>query len=534
MQDFLELIDGLDQTKKTSAKVQLLVQFFEKAAFTDRLWTIALFLGKKPKKIASSVQLRLWASELAQLPEWLFEECYHSVGDLAETIAHLLPDPQNWITKSLTQWLEDIHALKLAEEIQRKSFVILAWNGLDTAGRFAFNKLITGGFRIGVSKNLVIRALAEFEHLEIAEVALRLTGNWQAWSTSYEELITKPQTSDQNKPFPFCLAHPLDIDPNDLGPAQHWQAEYKWDGIRAQLVHRQNEIQIWSRGEELLTEQFPEFQQLLGVLPNSCVLDGEILAFNEGILPFGSLQQRISRKNISKKLLQTCPVVFRAYDLLEIQNINCLNRPLFERQQELQDLLNKTASALLQLSEVLPFKNWSDLEAMRFEARQYMAEGLMIKKRDSVYAFGRKKGLWWKWKLQPLHIDAVLIYAMKGHGKRADLYTDYTFAVWHNEQLTPFAKAYSGLNLEEIKAVDRFVKQNTLDRFGPVRSVKAELVFEIAFEGIQKSSRHKSGIAVRFPRISRWRTDKKPEDAGTLNELHRLLEVYGNPTQENA
>jgi DNA ligase 1 len=529
MKHFAELITSLDQSNKTGDKLEALVSFFQSASAEDQVWGIAIFSHRRPKRQVTTRQLRTWCQELAGIPDWLFEECYQSVGDLAETIALLLPPTQSFHQKSLTDWIQDLKSLQDHDEEEKKTYIFSAWNGLDRTERFVFNKLITGGFRIGVSQNLLIQALAKHLGKDKSQIAHALMGNWDPELTKME-MLSSPvgMTKDISKPYPFFLAHPLEVPVSDLGEIGEWIAEWKWDGIRGQLIRRECQTFIWSRGEELVNEKFPELLDLAASLPDGTVLDGEIIAFQNGIpLPFSLLQTRIGRKNISKKQLQEAPVSFIAYDILEWEGKDIRNWPMRQRREVLENLPQSHPHPHFELSPCVKAQSWDELTQIRQASRDYLAEGLMLKKADSSYETGRKRGSWWKWKIEPLTIDGVMIYAQKGHGRRADLYTDYTFAVWDGEALVPFAKAYSGLTDAEIREVDAFVKKNTRERFGPVRTVTAELVFEIAFEGIQDSPRHKSGIALRFPRISRWRKDKPKEEANTLEDLKALLKQYG-------
>lgn len=529
MKKFAELITRLDQSNKTGDKLEALESFFQTASPEDQIWGIAIFSHRRPKRQVNTRQLRTWCQEKAQIPDWLFEECYQSVGDLAETIALLLPPAQSSHQKNLSDWIGDLKSLENQEEETKKSFILSAWDCLDRTERFVFNKLITGGFRIGVSQSLIIQALSKHLGVDKSQIAHSLMGNWDPEQTKME-VIASPVglTKDISKPYPFFLAHPLEQAVHELGQIQEWIAEWKWDGIRGQLIRRENQSFIWSRGEELVNEKFPELMDLAASLPSGTVLDGEIIAFQNGMpLPFSLLQTRIGRKNISKKQLQEAPVSFIAYDLLEWQGQDIREWPMEKRRAILESLHQSHPHNRFELSQRVTAGSWEELTEIRKTSRDYLAEGLMLKKADSAYETGRKRGSWWKWKIEPLTIDGVMIYAQKGHGRRADLYTDYTFAVWNGDQLVPFAKAYSGLTDWEIREVDAFVKKNTREKFGPVRTVKAELVFEIAFEGIQDSPRHKSGIALRFPRISRWRKDKPKEEANTLDDLKALLKHYG-------
>lgn len=506
-----------------------LLEFFQTASDGDKVWGIALFTHRRPKRQITTKQLRELCMEYAGTPEWLFEECYHTVGDLAETISLLLPLPSANHDLDLSDWIGKLNELKDKDDEGKKEFLLDSWSRLNRTERFVFNKIITGGFRIGVSQNLVTQALAQFLGFEKSEIAYALMGNWDPNQIQFEELFNAEiSEQDLSKPYPFFLAHPLEKEPEELGRLEHWQAEWKWDGIRGQLITRKNEVFVWSRGEELVNEKFPELLDLGQKLPDGTVLDGEILAFENGKpLPFSLLQTRIGRKNITKKILQTAPVSFLAYDLLEWEGKDFRNQPLHIRRAKLEKVHGAVTHDRFEISPPIQANSWSDLAKIREKSRSEFAEGLMLKHMESVYETGRKRGNWWKWKIDPLTIDGVMIYAQKGHGRRADLYSDYTFAVWDGDQLVPFAKAYSGLTDAEMREVDQFVKKNTKERFGPVRTVKPELVFEIAFEGIQDSPRHKSGIALRFPRILRWRKDKPKEEANTLQELRALLELYG-------
>ncbi len=530
MNRFAQLFTALDQTTKTNAKVAALAAYFRDATEGDRLWTIALLSGRRPKRTVTTTLLREWAAETAQIPLWLFEECYPIVGDLAETIALILPPNTQHSDHSLTHWITEIRGLAAQNEPARKSAIRAAWDQLDPTERFLFNKLITGGFRVGVSRKLMTRALAQATGIEEVTLAHRLMGDWTPETTSYSALIETPDpTADLSKPYPFYLAYQLDQKPEDLGPVTDWIAEHKWDGIRGQLIIRGGQHFTWSRGEDLMTDRFPEFAAAPDFVPQGTVLDGEILAWAEGApLPFSALQKRIGRKTVPKKLLAEAPVILKAYDLLEWQGEDIRNRPLAERRAQLETLIDGLPQdAPIRLSPALAAASWDDLTAARATSREIGAEGLMLKRKDSPYLTGRKKGDWWKWKVDPLLIDAVMIYAQAGHGRRANLFTDFTFAVWDGNDLVPFTKAYSGLTDVEFRQITQWVKKNTLERYGPVRAVKPEHVFEIHFEGIQASPRHKSGIALRFPRMSRWRPDKPIKEANTLADLKEMLAQYG-------
>ena len=532
---FAELFVQLDQTNKTNDKVALIKSYFSEAPDKDQLWTLAFFTHKRPRRPVKSSLLRQWAAELAEIPDWLLEESYHSVGDLAETISLLLPPPQSAQDQSLAYWIEYLRQLGSLDENEKKVRTIAAWRQMTQPEAFVFTKLMTSSFRIGVSQNLVTRAIAEVYDLDKTIVAHRLMGGWKPDGTTFEDLILKENKEDQlSRPYPFFLAHPTDTELVEaLGTVAEWQAEWKWDGIRSQVVVRGGQCYVWSRGEELVTDKFPEFAPFEKVLPDGTVIDGEILPFAEGQpLPFASLQTRVGRKNVTKAILKSAPVILMAYDLLEWEGIDIREKPLSERRALLEDLHGQHSELpIFRLSTVVEARDWEELRQLRERSREYYAEGFMLKRRSSPYQVGRKRGDWWKWKVDPLTIDGVLTNAMRGSGRRAGLYTDYTFAVWDERDgkrlLVPFTKAYSGLTDQEIRQVDSFVKRNTQEKFGPVRSVTPQLVFEIGFEGIQRSKRHKSGVALRFPRMLRWRQDKKAEEANTLAELQELLEVYG-------
>ena len=507
-----------------------LARYFQLASPEDKLWTVAILSHRRPKRTVTTTLLRTWAAEYGQIPFWLFEETYHVVGDLAETIALVLPNSTEESAFSLTYWINYIKSLGDLEEAEKKAKIIAAWSILNPRERFVFNKLITGGFRMGVSQKLMVRALSKYTQIEESKLAHRIMGNWKANETTFEKLILSDNPLDDiSKPYPFYLAYALDDEPEELGALSDWQVEYKWDGIRGQLIVREDQLFIWSRGEELVTDKFPELAPLNKLLPGGTVIDGEILPYKEGqLLSFQLLQTRIGRKNVTKKILETAPVVIFAYDLLEIEGKDLRDQPMEERRRLLEGLLEKyPTGGLLIVSPLVLAESWEEISAIREEARSKNSEGLMLKRKASTYQSGRKRGDWWKWKVDPLTIDAVMIYAQRGHGRRANLFSDFTFAVWRGEDLVPFTKAYSGLTDNEFREITNWVRKNTVERFGPVRSVTPTHVFEIAFEGINASSRHKSGVALRFPRIHRWRKDKPIEEANTLEDLQALLAIYG-------
>ena len=530
MKTFAQLIKKLDSTNKTNEKVAALTQYFLQANDADKIWTIAILSHRRPKRPVNTTLLRQWATEISGIPLWLFEESYHIVGDLAETIALILPlsEDSDENDKSLSQYIEEIIILRTLPENEKKKYLHDNWLALNYFERFVFNKIITGSFRIGVSQKLMTRALSKATEIDEDILAYKLMGDWTPETTTYKKLILEENEEDYlSKPYPFYLAYAVEQDfQTDLNPISDWSFEHKWDGIRSQVIVRNDEVFVWSRGEELVTDKYPEFQRFLGHLPNGTVLDGEILPFGEGeIGNFNALQTRIGRKNLSKALLTKTPVILNAYDILEWEGKDIRSMEFSKRREILDKLIQNCAcdEIGLYLSDTMSFETWEEAAAERDMARERRSEGLMLKRKDSPYLVGRKKGDWWKWKSDPFTIDAVLTYAMRGHGRRANLYTDYTFGLWDGEQLVTFAKAYSGLTDAEFRQVDAWIKKNTLERFGPVRSVTPHHVFEIAFEGIAESSRHKSGIATRFPRIIRWRKDKPIAEANTLDDLKALI-----------
>lgn len=531
MKVFTDLYLQIDSTTKTNEKVEALVRYFEKASAEDAAWAVYFLIGRKLKRVVDAPRLRAWAATEAGVPDWLFAECYDAVGDVAETIALLLADSldNRSQTRSLTDWIEHtLIPLREADESNRRTILIDAWNELDRSQRFVWNKLITGGFRVGVSQRLVERALARASGIEEATIAHRLMGDWNPTPEFYRSLIARDESdADVGRPYPFCLAYPVEGSPEELGSIADWRAEWKWDGIRAQVIKRSGRSFIWTRGEELVDDRYPELAEVVAALPNGTVIDGEILAWRDDRpLGFDSLQKRIGRLKPGKKLLADIPVILIAYDMLEFNGIDIRDRGFESR----RDLLKETRSNLpwlqrdrMIISEIIEADSWKALADERDRARSIGAEGLMLKRSGSPYRVGRKRGDWWKWKVDPLVVDAVLIAARRGHGKRAGLYTDYTFAVWNDDALVPIAQAYSGLTDDEIQLIDKFIRNNMVEKFGPVRTIKPELVFEIAFEGIRRSPRHKSGIAVRFPRIVRIRTDKVAADADRLETLSRMI-----------
>lgn len=524
MKAFAALFASLDETTKTSEKVSALVGYFATCSPHDGAWAVYFLTGHKPRQIVKSALVKRWAAEAAGVPEWLFVGCYPAVGDLGETLALLVPPSMSPARDaSFTEWVENrLLTLRNQPESVQQSKMLQAWADLDTPGRFIWNKLITGSLRVGVSQLLVVRALAEWAGVAAATVAHRLMGDWIPTPAFFNELVGDDDGKvAHNRPYPFFLASQLDADPALLGPPGDWTAEWKWDGIRAQLIRRAGETFLWSRGEELVTDRYPEIRNLGDRLPDGTVIDGEILRWGPGgVRPFADLQTRIGRTTVSKKLLADVPVTLLGYDLLEWSGQDVRDRPLSWR----REMLNSVAGAAgLHVSPVVTADSWHALQDLRQTSREKRVEGLMLKRLDSVYRVGRVRGDWWKWKVDPFSVDAVLLYAQKGTGKRASLFSDFTFAVWDGSDLVPFAKAYSGLTDAEMRQVDVWVNRNTTEKFGPVRTVTPELVFEIGIEGIRSSKRHKSGIAVRFPRILRWRSDKTKHEADTIDRVRALL-----------
>lgn len=529
MKLFAELYRVLDSTTRTSVKIAAMVDYFARAQPADAAWAVHFLSGEKLKRLIPGKLLRQWAAEEAGIPTWLFEESYSSVGDLAETISLVIPDHGSEPEDSLCHWVQNrLMPLRDMDESHQRIAVTEMWHDNPAHVRFVILKLMTGAFRVGVSKKLVTRALAEHTGMPVEVVAHRLMGTWTPSPESFLQLADPDiGDADASQPYPFCLAHAVDRDSNPevLGEFSDYAAEWKWDGIRGQLIRRKSQTFLWSRGEELMENRWPEIESAATDLPDGTVLDGEILATHADgtVMPFAQLQRRINRKNVGRKLLHDVPVVFHVFDLIEEGTIDLRSLPWQERRSRLEKLIAQLEHPQLKITDLIPAESWQDWIDIRGQSRQRHSEGLMLKRLSAPYDVGRVRDTWWKWKVDPYTIDAVLIYAQKGHGKRSSLFSDYTFAVWKGAELVPFAKAYSGLSNSELREVDRFVRRNTREAFGPVRSVQPELVMELAFEGLQVSTRHKSGIATRFPRIIRWRHDKQAKDANTLDDVMALL-----------
>jgi DNA ligase-1 len=532
MREFAALYQRLDRTSATSEKLSALIDYFKGAPPEDAAWALWLLSGGKvggtKARIVSSGELRTWVAEEAGIPLWLVDASYDQVGDLAETVALLLDGRADSSDEhGLSYWIEQrILPNANAEPSVRRQFIVEIWRELPFGERLIFNKLLTGSLRIGVSHGLVQKAIATMSGIDVAIIAQRAMGKWLP-SADFMNALLSPAIEDNNPaaPYPFFLASPLTQHPAELGPIQDWQLEWKWDGIRVQLIRRGETIVMWSRGEERMDGRFPEIEAALAGLARDVVIDGELLAWRRGDempMPFTVLQTRIQRKKPGAKLLEQSPVRVVAYDLLEIDGLDVREQPLVERRSKLDDVVREWGSELVTTSAIVPAATWDDAATLRTEARAKGVEGLMLKRRDSPYRHGRKRGDWWKWKVDPLVIDAVLIYAQSGHGRRSTLYTDYTFGLWDGDRLVPVAKAYSGLTDEEILKLDRWIRAHTIERFGPVRAVEPIHVFEIGFEAVNLSTRHKSGVAVRFPRILRWRLDKPAAEADRLSTLKSL------------
>ena len=531
MRRFAALYDEIDSTTSTNAKVAAMARYFAGAPRHDAAWAVFFLTGRRLKRLVPHASIADWTMAATGVEEWLLGECYAVVGDGAETAALLMDQviaPEgahdDAAQLSIADWVESrIIPLRDMDPDEQRTRV-LAWCAqLNRIERFILFKLLTGEFRVGVSQTLVVRALAQAARLEPPIVAARLMGDWTPGAEWFDRVLSPEHTDDdRSRPYPFSLASPLEGDVAALGDPRDWQVEWKWDGIRAQLIRRGGDVHLWSRGEELITHRFPEITAAATHLPDGTVLDGEVLAFREDRpLPFSALQQRIGRQKQVAQMSRTVPVVFMTYDILEHAGADIRQRPMAERRALLESLL--PSAGVLRTSPLLKAEAWGALAEQRAHSRELGVEGLMLKRLTSTYGVGRKKGDWWKWKIDPYSIDAVLIYAQPGSGKRASLLTDYTFGVWHDGELVPIAKAYSGLSNDEIAEMDRWIRRHTRERFGPVRHVEPVQVFELGFEGIAESSRHRSGIAVRFPRMLRWRKDKKPEEADTLESVRALL-----------
>jgi DNA ligase-1 len=540
MKRFARLYGELDATTATSAKLAALERYYAEAPAADAAWATYFLAGGKPRQVVPSRLLREIATRASGLDDWLIEECYLAVGDFSETVSLVLPPPTRDDSTGLAEWVEQrLAPLRGADPAMIEQKLREYWDSLDTAGRFLLGKLIGGAFRVGVSRLLVQRALASHGGIDVKTVAQRMMGYTDGsvapTAERFAGLVDAAQAHRADgQPYPFFLAHQLAAVPATLGGVGDWMVEWKYDGIRAQVVRHETDAWVWSRGEELITERFPEIAAVGMALPPGTVIDGEILVWkDERPQAFALLQQRIGRKTLTKKVLADAPVTLVAYDLLEQDGVDIRALPQRERRGRLEalvhDLRSTSPSLALRISPLVEAASWDALAALREQSRERGVEGFMLKRTDAAYGVGRTKdvGTWWKWKVDPYSIDCVLVYAQHGSGRRASVYTDFTFAVWdvaaQTRQLVPFAKAYSGLTDEEFREVDAIIRRTTVEKFGPVRSVQPTLVFELGFEGIQRSARHKSGVAVRFPRMLRWRRDKNVDEANTLADLNELL-----------
>jgi DNA ligase 1 len=525
MQQFAELFNRLEQTKSTSEKVLHIKSYFQSAAPGDAAWALFFLSGNTIKRLITARMLFDWCMENLSFPDWLMMESYSAVGDVAETIALLMQNKgkrHSSNTLSLSEWIEKrILPLRGQSEEIMKERIFAYWNELSAQEILVLNKILSGSMRIGVSHLLTIQGLSRALNVPKEKLSQRLMGNWTPSKEFFEGLKEENISSQINlNPYPFYLASPLENKLEELGNTVEWDAEWKWDGIRAQCIRRGKDVAIWSRGNELITHQFPEISEALLKIEDSTVLDGEILAFKGGKpLPFGELQKRLGRKKVSESMIREVPIVFMIYDILEYQGSDIRKLPFIERRAIFENW--QTIDPRIVISPKILFQSWNELKSRREEAKTNGTEGVILKRKASSYGVGRRRGDWWKYKIDPKTIDAVLIYAQRGQGWRANLYTDYTFGIWKGDELVPIAKAYSGLTQDEILELDRWIRKNTEEKFGPVKKVKVEQVFEIAFEGIQESKRHKSGVALRFPRIHRWRKDKLAAECDSLESIRK-------------
>ncbi len=529
MKRFADLFEALDTTTSTNDKVAAMAAYFAAAPAADAAWAVYLLSGRRPKRLLPTRCLREWTAAETGYPLWLVESTYAAVGDLAETVALLLPEPAEPgadADVALHAWMQErIPALRGLDEGQRHRRVSAWWQAVPSEQRFLLNKLMTGGLRVGVSQRLVVRALASHTGLDRERIAHRLTGQWAPSAAFFEALVSpSEQPVDAGRPYPFFLASPIDEAPASLGDPGDWIIEWKWDGIRAQLLRREGQTFVWSRGEEPLDGRFPEVEAAAAAIPPGHVLDGEILAWADGgPLPFSRLQRRIGRLRPGRRILAEAPVVFRAFDLLEADGRDIRSEPIDTRRERLAGLVAGLPE-VVHCDAAVAAADWPAYDTLRTEARHRRTEGFVLKRRHSPYRVGRTRGDWWKWKIAPHTLDAVLLYAEPGHGRRSNLLTDYTFGVWQDAALIPVAKAYSGLVQQEIEELDRWIRRHTRERFGPVRSVEAVHVFELACDGVQPSPRRKAGLTLRFPRIHRWRRDLGPGQADRLGDVERLLD----------
>ncbi len=540
MEAFATLFERIDQTTSTNEKIRIMADFFRTQDPDTCAWALFFLSGQKLRKLVGSAKLRQWSQALVCYPDWMMEDCYAAVGDTAEMVSLILAaagktgSDQSSDAISLGEWMSHrLLPLMNMDDESRRRHITGWWQQLETKEVFILNKLLTGSLRIGVSETLVYRALSNVFSLPHALIASRLVGNWRPSGEFFARLgrpadsASSDDPTESLLPLPFCLAAPLDRQPAELGQVAEWQCEWKWDGVRCQIVKAGTKLEMWSRGEECITGSFPDLAGSLAQVPGDWIIDGEVVAGHWNRPgSFQALQKRLNRRKPSAALVAAHPVSFLAYDLLQMNGEPWRHRPLAERREALQLLLDLAAIPEVGLSPLLTPAAWDELADFRSMARNHGAEGVMLKGRHTSYETGRKRGVWFKWKTDPLTIDAVLTAAQPGTGRRASLYTDYTFSLWKEQKLIPVAKAYSGLDDAEVRELDGWIRKNTTERFGPVRTVNALRVFELGFEGISRSERHKSGFAVRFPRILRERTDKRPEDADGISGLEQLFQCF--------
>ncbi|MCX7605952.1 MAG: ATP-dependent DNA ligase [Bacteroidia bacterium] len=526
MQHFLRLYRALDQTQSQNAKLAALCQYFAEADPHEAAWVVELLRGGHARRFVSPRKLRVWLAEYLSLPIELVEECYHQVGDLSETIALLLPnrhrsDGQLPSLPFLTE--EEFPRVSQASEEDQRAWLLTYWEKLSFWEAFLFHKLLLGAMRVGVAEGLVIRALAETFQLSEAHISHKLTSAGKPSAFFYEHL--RSGIEESLEPYPFFLAYPVEelgaqfVD--KLGAPSDYVVEWKWDGVRVQVVCRGGRVALWSRGGVCISESFPDLQARFQLLPPGTVVDGELLIAREGrIFSFAALQRRLLRKRITPSLLQELPATIFVYDILEWEGQDLRTLPLMYRRALLEEVAKRFP--FLELSARLSVESWEEVERCRADP-PLGAEGVMLKRKDSPYLTGRRRGYWWKYKRVPFSVDAVLVYAQRGHGRRSGWFTDLTFALWNEKgELVTFAKAYSGLTDAEMQELTRWVRSHGVEKVGPVVKVPPVWVFEIGFEGIQPSNRHKCGYAVRFPRILRWRRDKPPQEADTVQVLAAL------------
>ena len=527
MKEFAHLVYDNDQTKNSQDKVDILIGYFKNAPQEDILWAIALLSGKRPKRVLTIDKIREWGAEHSSIPLWLFTECENIVGDKSETLSLILPDPKTQNAESLTYWVNSLISFSGKTEEEIKEALFAAWDSMGQKEKYVFGKLLSATFRVNILQGLIVRALSKHTGIGPATLTHRLSRKWEPGKTTFQELILNTDSLEEiSKPYSFSLASIRNADIKELGKPDEWVAEWKYDGIRAQIIKRKGQIFIWNKSEELITGKFPELEELKNKLPDGCVIDGVIVPFADGkILASSVLQTRLIRKTLSVQILKETTTGIIVFDLLEYEGADIRNGPLIERRKLLARLIEEiNAKTFIQISHEIAFNSWEELDTKRLQARENMANGIMIKRKESAYSNNLSDNNWWQWKTDPLSIDGVLIYAAQGTGRHANLFTEYTFGVWNGNELITFAKANSGLSNREIIEIDSWVKENMVEKFGPVRTVKPALVFEIGFDAIQLSARHKSGVTLAAPRIFRWRKDKKPEDAGTLEGLKAILE----------